>query len=562
MQTTLFQNLETDLYLDEHTLGTIPYNEKIIKNVVSKMRNENLVQIKDETLGSLFEKLIKEEERKTLGQFYTPPEIVDYIIKFLDLSPNSKVLDPTCGCGVFLVKVFNQLKKIDLNALDNIYGVDLNESATKITRINLWLREGRDEKTLKILENNIKVGNSIVRDPKISDKAFDWNKEFSDIIKNGGFDFIIGNPPYTTLKKGKDYVLSESIFSNIANGNMNAASLVLARSIQLLKKGGILAFVLPKNLLRVDSYSKLRSYILKNTKILHILDLGCYFKEVRGEQIILFLQNPHNIDEIKKNFVLIKIVKNKGKDFDKEKGIYIPQHIFQEYNSCPIFYDENIYKLVGYIEGEPLGKIADIFRGLSINPKSTHMIRSDTKITTPIIKGNNISKGKYTLEYFVDVKQVTKNSEKFELLKKKKIILQNIFSSEAGIISCIDNSGHLNFDTVTNIVLKKNDYELGYIFGLLNSKLLNFYLMYMIYNVSKLTIHTDKAYIGKLPIKKVGQQQQNEIIEIMNNFEKTGSSRYLRELDNKIFKFYDIDNVKQKLIETALEQIMSKKSLW
>ena len=107
----------------------------------------------------------------------------------------------------------------------------------------------------------------------------------------------------TKRKNGRDYDTRESIFSKIANGSTNAASLIIAKSFDLLKNNGIMAFVLPKTLLRVNSYAKLRQFILENAKILHIYDLGTCFNGVRGEQIILFIQKTMNINEIKNDLV-------------------------------------------------------------------------------------------------------------------------------------------------------------------------------------------------------------------------------------------------------------------
>ena len=456
MDAVLVPPEQETFHLSRDTLESLPYKDKIIKKVVNKIEQEQLTKIKEDTLGVLFEKLIIEQEKKDLGQFYTPQEIVNYIIDFLNVKPNSKILDPTCGCGVFLVTAYNYLKQINKNAMENIYGVDLNTSATKIARINLWLRNGQDSDSLKILEKNIKIGNSIVENRFLDKKAFNWNKEFSGIINNGGFDFIIGNPPYVTLKNMRDYDVSESVYSQIANGSTNAASLVLAKSFELLKDNGIMAFVLPKTLIRVNSYSKLREFLLKNSRILHVYDLGDCFKGVRGEQVILFIQKTKDIKEINENQVLVKVLGKNDSSLEDQKTFCVPQKIFQKYNTFLMFENEGYYDLIEKIKGQNLEDIAEIFRGITISPNSKLISNSKTKSSKPIIKGNDVSKFSHTNGYFVDVSKLNEGLSKYEVLEKDKIILQNIFSSEAGIISCIDKKGNLNFDTITNIVLKDN----------------------------------------------------------------------------------------------------------
>ncbi|PIZ05843.1 MAG: restriction endonuclease subunit M, partial [Flavobacteriales bacterium CG_4_10_14_0_8_um_filter_32_5] len=69
-------------------------------------------------------------------------------------------------------------------------GVDINEESVEIAQLSLWLRTARKDRKLSSLNNNIKCGNSLLTE------NFDWHKEFPDIMKNGGFDAVIGNPPY------------------------------------------------------------------------------------------------------------------------------------------------------------------------------------------------------------------------------------------------------------------------------------------------------------------------------------------------------------------------------
>lgn len=555
MEAVLIPPKQENFHLSRNTLESLPYQDKIIKKVVNKIEQEQLTKIKEDTLGVLFEKLIREQEKKDLGQFYTPQDIVDYMVNFLDIKSNSKILDPTCGCGVFLVTAYNYLKQKNSDAIKNIFGVDLNNSATKIARINLWLRNGQDSGSLNVLEKNIKIGNSIVGNKFIHRKAFNWCNQFSDVLNKGGFDFIIGNPPYVTLKNKRDYDISESFFSQIANGNTNAASLVIAKSYELLKDGGVMSFVLPKTLIRVNSYSRLREFLLNNSKILHILDLGTCFKDVRGEQIVLFIQKTNKKEQIQNNNVLIKI-------FDENKEFYVPQKTFQKYNAFLMLEDKSYYDLLEKIKGENLEDIADIFRGISISPNSNIISKSKGKNKVSIIKGNDISKTSFTNGFFIDIKKLMSNSSKLEEFQKRKIILQNIFSSEAGITSVIDEKGNLNFDTVSNIILKNKSYELDYIYGLLNSKLLNFYLMYAVFNKSKLTMHTDKVYLGKLPIKKITKEKQKDIINLVKKMNKDNLRKILPEIDKKVYKLYGITKTEQDKINGALKQIMSERSLW
>ena len=132
---------------------------------------------------------------------------------------NIKVLDPACGSGAFLNEVFDylyyegqivnnklttfndgqiQLFRWDTHIIsNNIYGVDINRESVEITKLSLWLKTANPDEKLTYLDDNIKCGNSLIDDSDVAgDKAFNWKQEFPDIMAAGGFDVVVGNPPY------------------------------------------------------------------------------------------------------------------------------------------------------------------------------------------------------------------------------------------------------------------------------------------------------------------------------------------------------------------------------
>lgn len=157
---------------------------------------------------------------------------LEFWLKYRDALNNITVLDPACGSGSFLVQVFNYLKEQsrlvneEIGALEgrqatlfnydnhilshNIYGVDLNAESVEITKLALWLKTANKKDPLTSLDNNIKCGNSLVDDPEIdSEHAFDWNKDFPDIMSKGGFDVVVGNPPYVDSESMTKYQAKE-----------------------------------------------------------------------------------------------------------------------------------------------------------------------------------------------------------------------------------------------------------------------------------------------------------------------------------------------------------------
>ena len=81
---------------------------------------------------------------------------------------------------------------------NNLYGVDINAEAVEIAKLSLWLRTVESGRKLNKLADKIKVGNSLIDDRSVAEDAFVWEEEFSEVFEQGGFDVVIGNPPYVT----------------------------------------------------------------------------------------------------------------------------------------------------------------------------------------------------------------------------------------------------------------------------------------------------------------------------------------------------------------------------
>jgi hypothetical protein len=279
--------------------------------------------------------------RKEGGVYYTPRYIVEYIVaqtveKFLhDTKPEAtlkfRFLDPACGSGSFLIRVFEAVcehwqqwltdhpddrkKKwcwVDANTNDvhltmalkrqiltnNVFGVDLDPGAVEVTQLSLYLKmlenENRntikrqkellpddDDALLPPLENNIKRGNSIIAsdfsmipDDLVRVHAFDWNVGFKEIIKSGGFDAVVGNPPYIPIEMMED---GERGYFPVAYPQLerkfDTGVIFILQALKLIKRTGLVGYISSITWETGENFSSLREQMFTKHGVREVINL-------------------------------------------------------------------------------------------------------------------------------------------------------------------------------------------------------------------------------------------------------------------------------------------------
>ena len=234
------------------------------------------------------------KSRKSGGIYYTPQPIVDYVVRStvgsqLSTAIIPQILDPSCGGGIFLVSAYEYLldnrlaRTIDnKNILSYIHGVDIDPTGVAITQISLWLKSIEkcgiaDQRNLiwQQLKTNIRCGNAVV-DSGIDAIGFSWQRAFPKILANGGFDLVVGNPPYmdaelmsTDCPNWRTYCAQHY---QTATGNWDLFCIFIEKALQLCRLGGLTSLVVPNKLLSADYATATRQLLIQTSQLQSIRD--------------------------------------------------------------------------------------------------------------------------------------------------------------------------------------------------------------------------------------------------------------------------------------------------
>ncbi|SFN37386.1 TaqI-like C-terminal specificity domain-containing protein [Salegentibacter flavus] len=287
----------------------------IVENTVGKLCDDkkNELNFHEEEYFEVKKGTHKNTKKKLLQT------LDDYRYWLLQLT----ICDPACGSGAFLnqaldflIKEHRYIDELKAKVLggalvfsdientileNNIYGVDINEESVEIAKLSLWLRTAQPRRKLNDLSSNIKCGNSLIDDPKVAGKkAFKWEEEFKDVFENGGFDVVIGNPPYVRhelIKEIKPYL--KKVF-NCFNGTADLYTYFYEKGLKILNSQGKFGFITPNKFIESNYGSSLRKF-LDDYNIIKIIDFGelPVFSDAATFPCILIINKGVKKEEVK-----------------------------------------------------------------------------------------------------------------------------------------------------------------------------------------------------------------------------------------------------------------------
>jgi type I restriction-modification system DNA methylase subunit len=260
----------------------------IVENTLGKLCTD-----KKEELG-LIETAYFIDAKRTKTQ---KKQWIDTLNTYRDWLLSLTICDPACGSGAFLnaaldflIKEHHYLDELNAKVFgssivfpdientileNNLYGVDINEESVEIAKLALWLRTAQPHRKLNSLNDNIKCGNSLISDPTVAgDKAFDWQKEFPQVFEKGGFDVVIGNPPYVRfehIKETSQKVETQHYDTFDKRGDIYCV--FVERGFQILKSDGYISYIMPNKWMQAGYGTSLRRYFLSK-RLLQLIDFG------------------------------------------------------------------------------------------------------------------------------------------------------------------------------------------------------------------------------------------------------------------------------------------------
>lgn len=540
-----------------------------------------------------------------------------------------KILDPACGSGSFLLGAYAYLLRWHLDYYtkdkkslekykklgriydykgdfkltidekkkilkNNIFGVDIDGQAVEVTKLSLLLKLMEDETQqsagmlikynkealLPDLSDNIKCGNSLIGTDFYGSKnmslfgtdemrkvnAFDWEKEFKDIFDDGGFDAVIGNPPWVSLsgKFGNDLLSNEEIQYLMGKYKSNTSMPNLYenfiwKGLRLVRKDGVFSFIVPDRLGYNKQFVNLRKYILDNFEIQE-LQYKAKFPNIVADTLIFIIKNKKTVEYKIKigEFGQTSQTKNKKDILSHEDYVYS-----YEINDAV----SRILKKIDNLENKQL--LNQIFESTSGFGGKSSEITEKKNLSTQIqiIKGKNISRY-YTngVLYFDFIREniTGRTTDKNKLGIKDKILLRK---TGYPIYATYDNTGIFPEQSLYFLFNKSNDNSFFTYLAIINSKVFQFYYWNKMVTNKNSTPQLKKVDLDRFPFPKINKAIDEKIsilvgqmLEVQKKFHsaKNEADKKLyqqkieildKQIDAEVYKLYGLTEEEIKIVE-------------
>ena len=595
----------------------------ILGHIFENSLNE-LDEIKAQLEGTLVEKATT--KRKKDGVFYTPKYITKYIVdntvgelcadKRAELQLNDEdyyndkkrtkttkqplfekltnyrnwllqitICDPACGSGAFLnqaldflinehryidelqAKLFGDamvLSDVEKSILENnLYGVDLNEESVEIAKLSLWLRTAQPNRKLNDLNNNIKCGNSLIDDETIAgEKAFHWQTEFPQVFTKGGFDVIIGNPPYVSRSLTDE--MKRFLNSNFETAQYQLELYVafMEQGVKVCKLNGSISYIVPNSWLKNLMMSDCRKFVVENLKLTSIIpNLENVFAEASVDTMIFigFKNKSHSNNEISIDEFINKELKIKH-NVNQQRFLTNKNFLFD------VEINDDILPIIDKMNSNiiSIGELFDVTRGINpydrntgqtaetISTRAYHSEIKKDETFVPELKGMHASRYSYTWDkkHYISYGNWLAAPRQKKYFEGQRIIFREILGKT--LVSTLIEEDFIIDRSLYIAKLEENminKFRITYVLSVLNSKLMAFFFRYSNNEFDNLFPKIRVAEFKSLPIKNISLIEQQtftakaDLMISLNQELQEQSQKFQRTLQRK----FELESLPKKL---------------
>ena len=490
----------------------------IVENTVGKLCAEKKAE-----MGIDEQEYFADKNRQTA----TKKRLLDQLTAYREWLLGITICDPACGSGAFLNaalqflmaehKLIDEMEakltgselifpNIENSILENnLYGVDINEESVEIARLALWLRTAKPHRKLSSLNNNIKCGNSLISDPEIAgEKAFDWQAEFPQVFAKGGFDVVIGNPPYVNMVNILDENQRKYYQKNYktVKNKSDLYSIFTEKASKLIRENGLFGFIFPNSWMGTESFSSFREFLAHDVKVTKLVQLPPgVFEDATVTTVLCFYTNCKPTE---KDNIIIETCENK--EF-VSKGFILPYKQVLENPNTSFSFEKTIK--IDKVPTKKLSEVASFSLGIKTSDDKRFVFEEKKDDDCYLfLRGRNVKRWNtpendewlwYKPELICE--KPGGRPRVFEnFVVDKKIIIQDIATE---ITATLDTNKYLCNDTLNIIFELDKQYTFEYILILLNSKLINVWFK----KVFPAGLHIKANQLEQIPIPECTDQQ-------------------------------------------------------
>ena len=563
---------------------------------------------------------------------------------------NLRVVDPACGSGSFLLGAFQYLLDWHLNyylshdpqshtrgknpplvateggeyrlttetkkriLTSSIYGVDIDAQAVEVTKLSLLLKllEGEAgqlslgfERVLPNLDQNIRCGNSLIgwdyfQGQMFPDEEelqrvnpFDWQRAFPHVFAAGGFDAVIGNPPYIQSRSNQFSSIEKKYYDTryrVSGVQVNTYTIFVEKAISIVRNEGLLGFIIPNYWLSTNSEATFRQFILVSNSTREITNVYNVFANAVVDTVILIAEKSdipifpkiYKVQSIDRN---LRNIEERLIAVRNRQWYYSVDTILHEGDAIPTI---SFAKTISLPDtGLKLGDVVNLRFGMKPyqvgkgNPPQKKKVvqskpfDSTEKLSTehlPLLRARNVKRYQIIWEErWIRYGEHLAEPRSLDLFTGPRILLQRIVSGRTLDATLANDQMVCNTDVITLKLTSTEDFDhLYFLLGILNSKLIGKYIKSINVNldrkvfpkintktleslpIPKKTIETKESYLTLVSLVKQMLSLTSTVVKIPSEKElllrSTNAIDY--EIDRQVYELYNLTDEEIKIVES------------